>query len=182
MFACAGRAGERQRGAVGCAKGSPWEGVPMGRGPHGKDPPPGHLVLEEGVSLWQPRQHHAVTDREKTGGNNGRDNTCKPEEIFPPTQPRLAPGAAAAAGVGRHQGHACSSTAVRTQPAVMEARANAILLPTVCACAHKTALLLEKPWSVSPGMQSLFLPLSCPCITWEQDEAHQSAKLGTFGA
>lgn len=136
----------------------------VGRAPRGGDTPPsaGCPVLEEGVSLWQSRQHPAVTDGEKTGGNNGRDNTCEPGEIFAtPPQPHLASGvgrqpqAAAAAGVCHHQGHARSSTIVLTQTGVTKAHADAIFLPIACAGAHKATLILEKPWSVSQCMQSL---------------------------
>lgn len=137
-------AGERQKGALDCGKGSPWW-----------RPPPqearcwrrGFLCSSHAsIMPLLTEKRQVATTAETTPVSHGKSS---------PPQPHLSPGvgtqhqAAVAAGVGHHQCHACSSTIILTQTGLTKARANAVFLPIACACAHKTTLILEKPWSIS---------------------------------
>lgn len=58
-------------------------------------------MQEEGLSVWQSCQHHTITDRQGTGGNNGAGDTCAPgKSATPQPQGGDTALAAVAAGVG----------------------------------------------------------------------------------
>lgn len=172
LFVCAGLAGDRHRGALGCGKGSLWSRPSMGC-----------LLLEEGLSVEQSRQHHTMTENRQAATTAQATPVSRGKSSTPQPLHGDAAQAAVAAGVG--------PTGVRPDPPPSSSLKQEWQRPTLTPLSF-LKLVLACTWlhwfweSLGP------YPGACSCsfcscswtasISWEPAVAHQSAKQGIIMA